>query len=1308
MSEDCFFLNPLRRDGTSQRQRMVAALAPSAAPVDQRTLCDFLIYLRRYARLLRYYSPNNTPGGDWLEFLERDPSTQLAIIQSRSTEEPRKEYERLRRTATEATEADFPAAFAALFPHTVELARTFDGWYLRAVEGLSLEETLRRLIDSVLVDSLRALVAYAERSRQLIPLVQPIDVSVFSDAWKLSGIEADPSLFPSEDLSVAAERREAVKRVATAYDRFHEALVHVVGQASGYLGETLTAFPRHQPHMALLLAFLQLFQKAQEHLNTITAKHLDFYYKEVLALAPRGAEADRVHLVFELAKSFTAHKLAADTQLKAGKDATGVELLYATDEELAVNQASLDATDGLKTVFVEKVTADEDADSAGAVKNIYAAKDADSADGEGAEIEDEEGKWQTFGGVSMPYAEIGFAVASPMLLLAEGTRTITLELTLSERSDFLAGKSRAVVKTELANNVEVYASGAKEWLEVDVEAVELSAAGETPSVEYTLVIGADQDAVVAYDAKTLGGSFATDHPVLKFVLDNEGLGEGLTGEIDDYSDEVAGYAEGDLVRYQHKVYLALRDVGAGFRPPNHLEDDYWREVVQSYAYKYFQAMELAELHIHVKVEGLRSLILENDLGVLDPAKPFHPFGPIPKAKSGFLIGSPEVFHKAVTSLSLSLTWADLPEVGFAKHYEDYTIDSSAVIDGNDDFTAEFSVLEGGDWKNPETRQLFTSSSSAEAPSGGFARYVLYRDAVTGHFVSKKELDRRPRETTKEIRWMPSARAESSGDEEPAPASEITIELSPGLERAPELPAFERFGTGLRQGFLRARLDRSFLHEMYAPLLAKMAATSPPDVPNPPYTPLMASLSLTYEAEETIAYGDLDKDDFTDRLERLFQIGPFGHREVYPIADDPTATEVPIDRKLVPEFTVTVDKDGKQTTTTAEGSLLIGLDKLDPPQNLALLFQVAEGSEDPLASTQEVRWSYMTADEGWQEFTSSEVLSDGTNGLLTSGVIKFSTPRDMARSKTVLPAGLHWIKAAVADESRAVPKLIAIHPQAVTASFRDQDNDPSHLATPLEAETIAKMKSREAAIKSVTQPYASFGGRTEEADESFYTRVSERLRHKGRAVTIFDYERLVLETFPEVYKVRCVNHTGRCPRDSTATCEHNPGLVKLILVPDLRNKNAVDPLQPRLSRNKLESIRRYLQELASDFVTIEVANPDYEPIQVRFDVRFMAGRDKGLYTRQLDEEIVGFLSPWLYDEAADLTFGGRIHRSSILDFVEKRDYVDFVVDFEMFHLVGVDGPDVEEAEATSSSAALVSAASHEISHETVSCQDAETA
>jgi hypothetical protein len=287
---------------------------------------------------------------------------------------------------------------------------------------------------------------------------------------------------------------------------------------------------------------------------------------------------------------------------------------------------------------------------------------------------------------------------------------------------------------------------------------------------------------------------------------------------------------------------------------------------------------------------------------------------------------------------------------------------------------------------------------------------------------------------------------------------------------------------------------------------------------------------------------------------------------------------------------------------------------------------------------------------------------------------------------------------VPAHAAAIPQRIGIHTQAVTAVFRDAGNDPGHLAAPLRAGTIAKLRVRNAAIKAVAQPYASFGARTAETDDAFRPRVAERLRHKGQAVALFDYERLVLDRFPEVYKAKCISHT-------TGATELAPGHVKVVVVPNLRNRNAVDPLRPRLSLATLEAIRGFLQPLASDFAAVAVANPSYEEIRARFGVRLKPGRDHGLYAQILNDDLVAFLSPWLHDEALDLTLGGRIHRSDILEFIDGREYVEFVVDFRLDHIVdGVPRLDVEEARATSASAALVSAGEHQIDTEVASCED----
>ena len=50
--------------------------------------------------------------------------------------------------------------------------------------------------------------------------------------------------------------------------------------------------------------------------------------------------------------------------------------------------------------------------------------------------------------------------------------------------------------------------------------------------------------------------------------------------------------------------------------------------------------------------------------------------------------------------------------------------------------------------------------------------------------------------------------------------------------------------------------------------------------------------------------------------------------------------------------------------SAEGELYLGLSEHNPPEQLSLLFQMAEGSMDPNVLNPTVSWSYLK-DDTWQ-------------------------------------------------------------------------------------------------------------------------------------------------------------------------------------------------------------------------------------------------------------------------------------------------------------------------------------------------------
>jgi len=185
----------------------------------------------------------------------------------------------------------------------------------------------------------------------------------------------------------------------------------------------------------------------------------------------------------------------------------------------------------------------------------------------------------------------------------------------------------------------------------------------------------------------------------------------------------------------------------------------------------------------------------------------------------------------------------------------------------------------------------------------------------------------------------------------------------------------------------------------------------------------------------------------------------------------------------------------------------------------------------------------------------------------------------------------------------------------------------------------------------------------ENDNTFYTRVSERLRHKDRCISPWDYERMVLEEFPAVHKVKCIPHAAFIPAKNSY-CWYAPGNVVIVVVPDLRNKNAVDPLRPRLDSNTLSLITDFVNDHSGMQVNVKVKNPEYQKIQLRFSVKFYKGFEFNYYSNKLIEAIKEYLTPWAFESGVDAEFGGKVYKSALVDFVEEQEYVDYVTDFRL--------------------------------------------
>lgn len=924
------------------------------------------------------------------------------------------------------------------------------------------------------------------------------------------------------------------------------------------------------PHLALFLSFLELYKQPQERLNRMTGSHLDFHYREVLRLGKKGAAPDRAHLLLELKKNAPPVRITPQHLFSAGKDKTGVELIYAPARETVINTAQVGS---LRSLFVDP----------GGKGTVRYAPIADSSDGVGGKLEGEIPAWSGFGHDALPEAEVGFALASPVLRMKEGIRKITVSLTFHDLDP------ARLTEASLTDAFDAFLTGEKAWL----GPFSLSPTLHENEMRFDLTVPENEKGVIDYNAAIHGYTYVAQAPVLQLLL-KPGAGVG---------------------------------------------------------YRDFNPVTVEKARITVDVSKVTSLNLENDGGALDPKKAFPPFGPAPTRGSQFRIGCPEALSKKLSQLKLHVQWKDAP-ARFSTRYQDY-----GVSVGNGSFTANAALKTAGDDLHAESVALFDPENAAAE-----------------HLISLT------------LSAPPASSGSNSGGEvyalSAAGSRWATREATKRVLQKPIFTRFTRVPPTVREGFITLSLERDFLHQTYRKkyveqILAYSKLSDPKDPPvilNEPYTPVIQSISLSYTASsDQVNLSSTALGDFSNPDLHFFHIAYFGQmrehgyqRAQFPFLTDPRVT-------LLPAY-------------SHEGELLIGLNGLKAGDSVSLLFQVAEGSADPDREPQEIHW-FVLCDNYWKPLDRREVVLDTTGQLLTSGTIRFLIPEEATQVNTILPSGPIWIKAGVAQHAAGMSRLIAVAANAVEVRWIDRGNDPGHLQAPLPPGKIAKLKDGLSGVKGVKQPYSSFEGRPVESDEGFYTRASERLRHKNRSITGWDYERIVLEAFPTVRQAKCIPHA----REGNWLA---PGHLLMVVIPDGRNQNAVDPLRPKVPSETIRRIGAYLQERAGMQVKVKVKNPNYQAVRLAFKVRFHPGFEFNFYSGLLNQELVRFLSPWAFDPTRELAFGGKVYKSVLLDFVEDLDYVDYVADFKMSFAAGpLEGADLSEAKPQAPDAILVSAATH---------------
>lgn len=1085
-----------------QAGRSPPGLMPAGTPVEGRSRVELIRWAEGMAGLLTYVdeagqdhhpqsesAPSDIP---WAAFLRSDVILLLAEICQSS---PSRDYH-LSRQET-----------ANLHEHATGLLTNVLDWHDRAkqLSEFAAADSVEAALNAVLYNAL------ANELFQAVPdRFRPVMRAL---------VEPAASIFV-----VSKAESDAVETLVAQNHVVHSLLSRVTGQIAGLAHEllerALSDKSDHPPQVGLLLAFLDMYSHAQDAMNGIAERHLDYYYGKVLGLKPRAAQIDQVDVAFTLAPQTEGIVLPPGTRLVGADSGAADPIVFVTDDEIRVDPIVLVAQKALR------VNSEPGKQGCRWVSGISAFPIVNSKDGRGAAFDLPGTTWPCFGPddeTPATQARIGFAIAAPTLSALGGDRTIALEL-------HFAHSSKRLIKDAL-----------------DCLCQKIGIASSDPSrdailaqeIAHALSVSLTSGKQTSFEVQRLGVEFSRSKNTLRLELS-----------------------------VSHDDPPIAADPSDPCSPDAPLVEVALRPEAPTYALSLFVGANVEKVDIAVAAKDCRTSVLSTAVGPIDPTKSFEPFGAFAEAGSALYIDNPVLHLAELSAVSLSLAWKGIPATSedFTAAYEGYENQLTA-----DSFRVSLEIARDKSW--------YTLSSGA-------ADYALFGCTAPGNKLS--------------------------------PVSRFSAQLSTGMVRtsnAIQPSALRLVLTAPKEGFGQSAYTgalTSFALAQVKQAESLLAKVRPPKKAEPPKPPL--KLEVT---DLTIAYSTRQSgrvDDPTGPI-RFFSLTPLGQKTAAysgQIVDD--------------------DYD-------FDGTFLMGFAGINPPQVISLYLDIETSHGSPWSRQDDhaypdIVWRYFNG-SNWCDFDESAALEDGTLGLRRAGIVRISLPANLA-SGPRYPDGLLWIALAMKGDTSQIGNMRAVLCNAVSASRLPDDRVPC-----LPANTMVRLETPLPAIKTIAQPRPSWGGRAAEDLETFRIRVSERLSHKGRAITRRDYGRIILEAFPDIAQVSIVTKAS--------------GQLVIYATPQRLAGPDAELRMPYWQRRELAGWLG--KHTGLERKRILVLSPVSEQIRVSVNILKSPNAAPGIVGR-VNRAINQVIAPWQSDPQAVLPIGtSRLDTAALSAAIEEVDGVD---------------------------------------------------
>jgi hypothetical protein len=1189
------------RDGMSQQRRALPALEKNYFNVDEMSFAQLLTQMQEYARLMKL--PGVEFAADDIEKLlfARDEIVVMAQILALNIDvlEQRFNQRLQQEIGNENWALNEPGNSASVLGFACQLDRWLN---LVKFPQSSAGEHLYGLIESVVMGlgkELQSLQAALPESKTNTPYFSAHFVQLINSSNQRNQLPSVTSSTYSPSINIRS-----------LYASLLKAVDMIQSSARQLLPDSMHS-KNHDPALALRIAFVTLYQKLQLRLNQFTLDFIDFYFTQVLQARARPLKPDSVYLVFQPGAKERDINLPKGTEFFAGIDSHSADIIYRADDESVINDAQVQQ---LYSLYFPRVNVDlrkppayqtPKLESSSVLNTAVALADGCWLNRHNIDSKVEKKQRDKF--TAQPFFGAGRNLAS------DGRAT---ESAISARLGFA-----------VASNVLALREGQR-YITVDLCFEEIARKRwsklnnilrHLPNIKDT--IADDKAKFFAYFSKLFQLSLTTAEGWLD-IAEYKPAYHATDNSVTPNSVRLSFYlpeSSPAIVAYSAAIHgdplSTLLPVLRFTLKENYLQ----------YPYDILKQLVVREVRIQVDVQGCHDLLLHNNIGQLSALAPFAPFGPLPDVGSYLIVGLDETRTKQLTRFDVDVEWNGLPASagGYKSWYRGYKQNKD-----NHSFVASVSVLVDGRWQpaaNEASRNqpLFTTQFKNGSPQLLANKTLQANAAIPFYKTQDQQQAKRP------FSYSPHTRS------------------------------------GLFKFTLQGPLG-AFGHREYPNLLAEVLTHNSrikhprlsKAVPNAPYTPEISALRVNYSAETTLTLADTTREEEPCYKDQFFHLHPLGWETISPLRHPRLY--------LLPQY-------------LDDGSLFIGIAASDI-QQVSLFFHLKNNSlpmgDDLLRPVNSdyknsgnkarsltpaalVNWSYLS-DNQWLPLSARNILSDSTEGFMTSGIVTLRMPEKITMTNTIMPGDLYWLKISSSKALNYFSDLYSVYTQAVKATWVAGQHPVTEQAMQLPPDTIKRPRQTIAGLTGISQITASFGGVPAETAAQLRTRISERLRHKNRALTPLDYEMLILEKFPQIYKVKCFANLR-----SNVQSPICPG--HLLIIPIPYHTQAEDGnYKPCFDGHMMLSIKEFIEPLTPELVKVAVENPVYEEIQVRCAVQLKKGLHRGRHHNLLNQALCDYLSPW-QKHGNSVHFGWSLTEQEIKSFIHNLDYIEHVTDFSLLRI-----------------------------------------